>query len=108
MPELTPYTLQFKGGLHVGTRGVNLEEAGVSIPSDSLFAAILSTLRLTGESVDDFANVYTADPPFLLTSAFPYAGGVRFYPMPADAARLFSPSTAGKFGKKLGKVANLS
>lgn len=105
MPELTPYTLQFKGGLHVGTRGVNLEEAGVSIPSDSLFAAILSTLRLSGEDAQAFADAYVADPPFLLTSAFPYAGGVRFYPMPADAARLFGKDTVAKFGKKLGKVA---
>jgi len=105
MPELTPYTLQFKGGLHVGTRGVNLEEAGISIPSDSLFAAILSTLRLAGENVKDFADAYVADPPFLLTSAFPYAGGVRFYPMPADAARLFGPAAAATLGKKLGKVA---
>ncbi len=108
MPELTPYTLQFKGGLHVGTRGVNLEEAGVSIPSDSLFAAILSTLRLTDEDVDAFANAYIPDPPFLLTSAFPYVGGVRFYPMPADAARLFSPNTIKTFGKKLGKINYLS
>lgn len=104
MPELTPYTLQFKGGLHIGTRGVNLEEAGVSIPSDSLFAAILSALRLAGENVDDFANAYKSDPPFLLTSAFPYAGSVRFYPMPADTARLFGPETIKTFGKKLGKI----
>ena len=108
MPELTPYTLQFKGGLHVGTRGVNLEEAGVSIPSDSLFAAILSTLRLAGEDVGAFADAYIADPPFLLTSAFPVVGGVRFYPMPADAARLFRADTVAKYGKKLGKINYIS
>ncbi len=92
MPSLTPYTLTFRGGLRVGTRGVNLEEAGLPLPSDTLFAALVDALRRAGGDVDVFLNAYAQDPPFLLSSAFPYAGQVRFFPMPADPTRLFSPA----------------
>ncbi len=104
MPNLTPYSLRFRGGLHVGTRGVNLEEAGVSIASDTLFAALVDALHRAGEDVDAFAKAYQASPPFVLSSAFPFVGGVRFYPMPADLARLFGPAKMAEYGKKLGKI----
>ncbi len=108
MPNLTPYTLHFRGGLHIGTRGVNLEEAGVSIPADTLFAALLDSLRRAGENLEEFTRAYRADPPFLLTSAFPYVGEVRFYPMPLDPARLFSPAKMIQYGKRLGRIRYLS
>jgi CRISPR-associated protein Csm4 len=108
MPNLTPYPLRFSGGLHVGTRGVNLEEAGLSIPSDTLYAAVLDALRRSGVDLDAFARAYFADPPFLLTSAFPFAGDVRFYPMPADIARRIAPDAAEKYGKRLGRIRYLS
>jgi len=91
MPSLKPYTLHFKGGLHLGTRGINLSEASEFIPSDTLFAALLDVWNRLGEDVNIFVQPYkNSDPPFLLTSAFPFAGSVRFYPLPVDLARLFS------------------
>jgi len=54
VPSLKPYTLHFKGGLHLGTRGVNLGEAAEFIPSDTLFAAILDVWDRLGEDVADF------------------------------------------------------
>jgi CRISPR-associated protein Csm4 len=90
MPDLTLYHLNFEGPLHLGRRGVGQEKTGVHLPSDSLFAALMATLVEAGENPDDlagqfprYAEVATGDsPPFLLTSAFPYAGQVRFYRPP--------------------------
>ena len=111
MPTLTPIRLTFAGGLHVGTRGVNLEEADVSIPSDTLFAALLDGWRRLGQNPERFAAPFVADPsdpPFLLTSAFPLAGDVRFFPVPVDAARLFNAGTIGTRGKSIKRIRYLS
>jgi len=112
MPTLIPYSLAFRGGLHVGTRGVNLEESGAVLPADTLFAALLHAWRRAGRDVEALTAPFVAappDPPFLLTSAFPYAGGVRFYPMPADLNRLVAGGgdTALR-GKQLKRIRFLS
>lgn len=95
MPQLTSYALSFQGGLHIGTRGVTLEEAGVSIPSDTLFSALLHSWMLAGGDIEEFVAAFKtpSNAPFLLTSAFPFAGDVRFYPMPKDLTRLFLEGT---------------
>jgi CRISPR-associated protein Csm4 len=108
MMKLTPYSLRFPGGLHVGTRGINLEEAGISIPSDTLFAALLDALYRAGEDVSAFARAYLEDPPFLLTSAFPYAGSLRFYPVPPNSADLFSHKINAQYGKRLSRIRYMS
>ena len=108
MPNLTPYPLRFSGGLHIGTRGVNLEEAGISISSDTLFAALLDALYRGGEDVEAFARAYLEDPPFLLTSAFPYVGNVRFYPVPVNVAGLFDSKTNARYGKRLARLRYMS
>jgi len=51
MTTLIPYSLAFRGGLHVGTRGVNLEESGAVLPADTLFAALLHAWRRAGRDV---------------------------------------------------------
>jgi CRISPR-associated protein Csm4 len=104
MPILTPYSLTFRGGLHLGARGVNLEESEVSLPSDTLFSALLDAWQRRGEDAVRFTAPFAAeppDPPFLLTSAFPRAGSLRFYPMPLDLTRLFLPATLRERGKGL-------
>ncbi|MER3515193.1 MAG: hypothetical protein C4310_13070, partial [Chloroflexota bacterium] len=111
MPELIPYTLRFHSGLHLGTRGVNLEEAGVSLPADTLFAALLDVWRRTGGDAADLAAPFTAappDPPFLLTSAFPYAGEVRFYPLPLNLTALFSAEILRQRSKDIKRIRYIS
>lgn len=111
MISIQPYFLTFRGGLHLGTRGVNLEEAGVNLPSDTLFSAMLDIWRRNGGSPQAFAAPFCApspDPPFLLTSAFPYAGKVRFYPKPVDLSRLFTPDSLRERGKALKRIGYLS
>ncbi len=85
------YRLMFDNGFHLGAHGIGTESVRATIPADTLFSALLSTwIRLGGDPAD-WASAFprtsdggyiTADPPFLLTSAFPYAGGTLFFPRP--------------------------
>lgn len=96
MPDLTVYRLTFAGGLHVGARGVDLAESSVSVPSDTLLAALLDAHHRAGGRIEDWfftpsePSAPTRDCPYRLTSAFPYAGEVRFFPMPVPAQAFFS------------------
>lgn len=94
MPQLSVYSLQLRSALHVGQHGVGLEETRYHIPSDTLFAALVATWVQLGGRAETWCDPFprqdaSGQPPFLISSAFPRAGGVRFYPMPqADLARL--------------------
>lgn len=109
--EIIPYDLTFPSGVHVGTRGVNLEETQAGIPSDTLFAALVDTWRRLGESPDEFAAPFVAEPPeppFLLSSAFPFAGEVRFFPAPVNLAHYFAPETVKARAKDIKRIQFLS
>ncbi|HOT92916.1 MAG TPA: type III-A CRISPR-associated RAMP protein Csm4 [Anaerolineae bacterium] len=113
MPALTVYRLTFPGGLHVGERGVNLEESRVSVPSDTLFAALVDACRRDNSDPVAFVKPFlrgdtTGKPPFLLTSAFPFAGEVRFFPMPTPLQRFFDPRTLKNRRKDIQKIRYVS
>ncbi|MDI9547819.1 MAG: type III-A CRISPR-associated RAMP protein Csm4 [Chloroflexota bacterium] len=108
MPSLDAYRLSFSGGLHLGTRGLNLEEAGVHLPSDTLFAALVDAWRELGGNATAYGERYRQAPPYVLTSAFPFAGHVRFFPMPADLSRLFGERTLANDGKRIKRIRYLS
>ena len=101
MPHLQPISLRFPQGLHLGTRAVNLEEAGVQLPSDTLFSALVDIWSRTGGNpqawIEPFKN---DDPPFLLTSAFPFARDVRFFPAPVDLGLLIPANGSGATADK--------
>lgn len=89
MPAFSTYRLRFCSPLHIGERGVGLEVTRTYIPADTLFSAICSAWReLYGTDAlhRDVLDWFTEDEghaaPFFLTSAFPYAGAVRFFPKP--------------------------
>ncbi len=94
MPEWTIYTLHPRGALHIGERGVGQEETACRVPADTLFAALVTVWIDAGGQEEGWGRAFApaeeaVNPPFLLTSAFPFAGGVRFYPLPqADLASL--------------------
>ncbi len=78
------------GGFHFGEHGLGQESTSVTFPSDSLFAALVAMLAETGQpaDLDSFIQPFLAgSPPFLITSTFPYAGTVRFFPLPLSALR---------------------
>jgi len=79
------YKLRPRAPFHFGVRGVGVEATGVVGPSDTLFSALCLTIReLHGISgLEEFlAPFRDGDPPFLLSSAFPYAGDVLLFPRP--------------------------
>ncbi|MBL8188518.1 MAG: type III-A CRISPR-associated RAMP protein Csm4 [Acidobacteria bacterium] len=81
----TCYSLGFRAPLHIGERGVGLEESRTFAPADTLFSALCTMWReLYGvpELEKLLQDFQTGTSPFLLTSAFPYAGTVRFFPRP--------------------------
>ena len=111
MPKIVPYSLTFRSGLHIGTRGVNLEETGLSVPADTFFAALLDVWGRQAEDIEAFIAPFRSKPPappFLLTSLFPRAGRVRFYPMPLDLERIFSESTLKNRGKGIRRIRFIS
>ncbi len=83
---------------HFGEHGIGQEVSRLTWPSDSLYAAVLARLALLHGDDAVKAWVGTADtpkaPPFLLTSTFPYAGNVRFFPVPLAALRCEPPEGA--------------
>ena len=87
------YKLRFPHGIHVGAYGIGTEGIHFKIPADTLFSALLSAWISLGNDpepwISEFPRTHDketldADPPFLLTSAFPYKGSVLFVPKPLD------------------------
>jgi CRISPR-associated protein Csm4 len=81
------FQLDIRGPLHQGVfTGINREAALDWVPSDSLFAALADSwaqLRLdVGDRLKSFQNPDATELPFQISSAFPRAGPVRFYPSP--------------------------
>ncbi len=109
--QVTPYRLTFPHGLHIGVSGVDLEESGVVARADTLFAALLDAHGRAGHDAQAFAAPFALappDPPFTLTSAFPFAGGVRFYPAPVDLTEIVSAQQLAQRGKAIRGVRYLS
>lgn len=69
---------------HFGRHGLGQEETREYLPSDSLWAALMARLaELHGAmKVAQLADWLHADPPVVLSSAFPRAGNVLFFPPP--------------------------
>lgn len=81
------YHLYFRSPLRIGERGVGLESTKTYIPADTLFSAICSAWRLLYDANSlqvELLHRFTEPDsvPFLISSAFPFAGDVRFYPKP--------------------------
>ena len=106
MSKHVTYYLNFRSPLHLGRRGVGLEETEISIPADTLFSALCQTWRTFygEERLTDFLAQYETSEPFLLTSAFPFAGDIRFFPKPLVDLKV----NADDGRKKLKKVRFLS
>lgn len=106
MSNHVTYYLNFRSSLHLGRRGVGLEATETAIPADTLFSAICQTWRTFygEESLTDFLAQYETGTPFLLTSAFPFAGETRFFPKPLIDLNV----NADDAGKTLKKVRYLS
>lgn len=111
MPQLSLYHLTFPHGLHIGRGGVDsMYESLEYVPSDTLFAALLDIWMHQGRDVGEILPQEGGPPAFTVTSAFPFAGSVRFYPKPVDLSVLFSSTRLAEFGagKNIKKIRYLS
>ena len=111
MPELMVIQLRPRSAFLLGRRGVGQEATGNHLPADTLFAALMAAWAEWGGRPEEWLagfptsggpggeilrSAQNDSPPFLLTSAFPFAGGVRFYPKPMLAFDVGEQSKALK------------
>lgn len=82
--QVEVWKISGSGGFHFGRHGLGQEETLTTMPSDSLFAALVNRLAVSaGADVDSFMQPFNDnEPPFALSSTFPFAGSVLFFPVP--------------------------
>lgn len=82
--EVYIYRLEFKGPTHFGETGIDLENVGESVSSDTLFSALINTMSniTKGDAVSEFIDKFKENPPFLLSSLFLYSNDTYFLPRP--------------------------
>ena len=100
------YQLKFNNGFHLGAHGIGTESVRPTIPADTLFSALLSAWIRIGGDPNAWVSAFLhpgdiTDPPFLLTSAFPYAGGTLFFPRPLSMSLPDLPPDDKKDWKKV-------
>jgi CRISPR-associated protein Csm4 len=97
--QVTVYALEPRGAFHFGERGVGLEVTSETFRSDSLFSALCAVIRdYYGPAQLDalLAACLAGSPPFRLSSCFPRAGSVRFFPRPLLPLPASPPPDAAK------------
>lgn len=95
-------------GFHFGREGHELEGSSETLPSDSLFSALISTYAELFEGIDEFLDQFNgAEPPFVTSSLFPYVGDLPLFPMPRLKVELRDENVSGR-RKKLKKLKYVS
>jgi len=99
------FDLKPSAALHVGEFvGIERESVLAHIPSDTLFAAMVTAWQRRGADLTARLQACQATPPAVwLSSAFPRAGSVRFYPMPMGIRLNFGNQNALE-GKTLKRI----
>jgi len=94
------FCLNMKSPLHVGEMGVGQEETLEYVPSDTLFAALVTTWLEMGRQqlVEELPTWEKNGPSLRLTSAFPCLGETLLYPRPL---LLMQPKNGDKVYKKV-------
>lgn len=118
MAEIEVYRLYFGSGLHVGMRTAGIESSNHRLPSDTLFAAIVYQLSrrnavLAEAFVGAFQEAETAgaEPPFLISSTFPFVDSELLYPVPLTSSLMMpatGDSSASDHVKRVKKVKYVS
>jgi len=120
MAERVCYRLAARSPFHIGERGVGIEESSVVLHSDTLFSALCLTLRELGENLNTFLTRFPRvqvekdtrpvslqgedPPPLRISSAFPYAGDVYFFPRPMVRPQGLDEIGDPGLGKTLKKI----
>jgi CRISPR-associated protein Csm4 len=110
------YKLAQRTAFHFGLRGVGVEETATFCPADTLFSALCLTMREWEADGSRALEAWLARfptqegnglPPLRLSSAFPYAGEVLFFPKPLLPANL-PPKIQQAEAKTLKKITLVS
>lgn len=77
-------TIEPESPFHIGKAGVGLEETSVIVHSDTLFSALCNMYALLygGDELTAVLEKFNEKPPFLVSSAFLYAGNILTFPLP--------------------------
>jgi len=99
------FKLKFKGPVHFGDTGIDLENVQPTITSDTLFSALVNALsaNLGNQEADKFISDFQQKFPFLVSSLFPYVGNVYYLPKPLDDS-FIDKDVKRKAGKELKKL----
>jgi len=99
---------------HIGDKGVGLEETETFIHSDTIFSALCIALLQAGENLDAFLSTFPlwkdesvindSQPPFRISSAFPFMDKVLFFPKPFFRIEKFNPKMYLNIGKTLKQI----
>ena len=131
MAKWVCYTLTARSPFHFGERGVGMEEASVTLHSDTLFSALCLALLELGEDLEGFLSAFPrmlfeaekppqilpGAPPFRISSAFPFwakeketqsAGRVFFFPKPFMRVNIQIQEGDPKQAKTLKKIQFIS
>jgi len=104
MKDITVYKLRFKAPLHIGTQGIGYETTDEIIHSDTIFSALMILWHnFYNDSIEEICQ----NPPFVVSSAFPFKCETYFFPKPKSR---IAKESEGDFirGKKLKKVKYVS
>lgn len=96
---------------HFGLHGLGQEKTSPTLSSDSLFGALVARLARSAKPavVDAFCQPFVnGQAPFVLTSTFPLAGGVRFFPPPLTSRKPPEKPVLGRDAKAFKRVAFVS
>lgn len=83
--ETRAWRLRLRAPLHVGERGIGLEETLDYVPSDTLFSALVvawTQLEAHADVADTLAEAFAGEPPLRITSAMPFVDDVLLLPKP--------------------------
>jgi CRISPR-associated protein Csm4 len=102
------FRLRPHSAFHFGVHGIDAEQSAEHCPSDTLYAALLITAAHHGEPffapAANHDDQQALDPPFLLSSCFPYVGEVPLLPCPRVRLPLSDVEGHSKRVKKLAYV----
>jgi len=73
-----------RSSFHLGEREEWREGSKAYIPADTLFSALVHCYQLLYGDTDNFIGEFREDPPFLLSSAFPFWRDDLYFPLPRN------------------------
>jgi len=104
MKDITVYKLRFKTPFHIDAQGIGHETTDEVIHSDTIFSALMI---LWHNFYNDDIEEICENPPFVISSAFPFKSQIYFFPKPMVKIGKEGEDDLKK-GKRLKKVKYIS